>query len=255
MADKYARRANIHATQCDAETWIHDNLLTLPVAREGFWAVEAGDRVAITATGTVAASTTEAAVQSLEHQQRGDVMGIILTGWRARFDGCERGGYYDDVRGRADGSLELISGADFLRTYVNRPRSEIANNAFFPLLYVRHLSMTNALHLFSHLLCKSPRPGFNPDDAIIAGMSVFQALVYQLAKPAGRIVTVQLLDVLRLAAQNITALTETDGDAQTILSRLRDDPEAQDSLQRASSGFFVVDRCHSASVCRLLRSA
>ena len=168
------------------------------------------------------------------------VKGLLLTGWQPRFAGS-RGGTYDDVRGRADGALELTTGAEYLRMLVKDPIGS-ERLGFFPLLPVRDLATTSALLDFSKYLVHADRRSqscmHNHDDPIIAWMNVLQTLVFQLTKPAERRVTTQLLAVIRLVAQGIEELKSGDGATQAVMGHLREDPDAQDMLQRALSGLF-----------------
>jgi hypothetical protein len=219
MTDKYASRSNVVTRRVTLDTWIRDELATLPCHSPDSWFM------------TWATSHPSFVATRVER------VGIVLTGWKPRYEGC-KGGFYKSVVLANTENLELISDETYLRTRLTEEANSETRSSdfFFPLSNVNDLSTTSALaHFAGRLAGYSP---YNPDNPIIAWMNVFQSLVFQLTQPYSHQVIHQLLHIIQLVARGIDQIKAMDPTAQRMLSDLRHDESAQDMLQRSCSGLL-----------------
>jgi hypothetical protein len=188
-------------------------------------------------------------------------VGVLLTGWKPRFDGARGGIHAGILQDAATGMPKLVDLREgwvaFLSAAGPAPDPELAGVApstcaFLPLLPIRSLAKSAGFYLFGQWLCHHHTGGtINEDNMLVGWCNAFQALVYRLAagssgrssgsRVAGDSVeaTTALVRLIGIVAEGIHELMGLDPTAQSMLNMLREDEYAQDVLQRACSGVFT----------------
>jgi hypothetical protein len=182
---------------------------------------------------------------------------IILTGWKRRFEGS-KGGYYEGALRDATGELYRVPMASYIGHVGGIADSRLGlctvnNSAALPLLPVTALQTTSAMSLFSMWMAKNyVTPSYNPDDLIIGWMNALQSLIFQLASVDQG--TRSTLEAIKAVHQGICTLRDSDPEVVHILSQLRNDSEAEDTLQRICSAIHLKRPFHQTERLRMLET-
>lgn len=195
---------------------------------------------------------------------------LLFTGWRRRH-AATVGGLYENIVRKRNGSLEVfdarsvawhmysgggddcpyspISGIPRAGGPCCRASVAVAaaggdgHCGFLSLAPIGRLRLLGLASFSDWFLHVSGDSGvgvlYNRDHPLVAAMVALQTVVFLLSRPAPGPAVLGLVRTCQFLFDSVKELTSRSPDAQRVINCLRDDPHAEDMLQRAVSGILA----------------